>query len=58
MKRELSELQLKNRELEEANELNKSMPEFLESIVADKNADIDALKQQLRAVLSNKLFSI
>lgn len=52
MKKELLELQLKHKELEEANELNKSMPEFLESMVADKNADIFALKQKLRAVLS------
>ncbi|XP_077294331.1 pericentrin-like protein [Arctopsyche grandis] len=51
LKRELRELQSKNKELQEAIEVNQMndlcIPEFLKSVVADKDADIDSLKQQL-----------
>lgn len=51
LKRELRELQSQNKELQEAIKVNQMndlcIPEFLKSVVADKDADIDSLKQQL-----------
>lgn len=51
LKRELRDQQSRNRELQEALETSRvhhdQLPEFFETVVADKNADIELLRKQL-----------